>query len=94
MPWDNQPHQGESWSSDTMAVTAHVRIPPVTIHLDERTPIPTAHRLTELVQALSGCTVEQAELAVADPTPETPVTADDALEVVARALVQLRPRPS
>ena len=77
-----------------MAVTAIVRTPIVTIELDERTPIPAAHRLPELVQALTGCTVVGAELAVSDPTPEGPLAAEDALEVLATALVRLRPRPS
>ena len=77
-----------------MAVTAIVRTPSVTIELDDRTPTPTAHRLSELVQALTGCSVEGAELAVSDPTPDGPVAADDALDVLAAALVRLRPRPN
>jgi hypothetical protein len=83
---------GENWSSESMAVTAIVRTPDVTIELDDRTPIPTAHRLSELVQVLSGCSVERAELAVSDPTPEGPIPAEDALDVVATALVRLRAR--
>lgn len=75
-----------------MAATAIVRTPNVTIELDERTPTPTAHRLPELVQALTGCSVEGAELAVSDPTPDGPVAADDALDVLATALVRLRAR--
>ena len=75
-----------------MAVTAIVRTPNVTIELDDRAPIPAAHRLTELVQVLTGCTVEGAELAVSDPTPDGPMPADDALDVLATALVRLRPR--
>ena len=33
---------------------------------------PTGHRLTELLQALTGCSVESAELAISDPTPSGP----------------------
>lgn len=53
---------------------------------------PAAHRLPELVQALSGCSIERAELAVSDPIPDGPVSPEDALSTTARALVQLRSR--
>jgi len=74
-----------------MAVTAIVRTPTVTIRLDDD-PVPAAHRLSELVQALTGCGVERAELAVGDPTPIGPISADAALDAVATAIVRLRPR--
>src|SRR3546814_2006436 len=67
MPWVTNQAPGRSWSSNTMAVTAKTRTNPsttVTIELDERTPVPTAHRLSELVQALAGCSIERAELAL------------------------------
>lgn len=75
-----------------MTATVIDRTPIVTIELDERTPAPAAHRLSELVQALTGCTLEGAELAVSDPTPEGPVPPDRALDVLAAALVRLRGR--
>ena len=53
---------------------------------------PTGHRLTELLQALTGCSVESAELAISDPTPSGPATPDDALSAVARGMVALRSR--
>jgi hypothetical protein len=53
---------------------------------------PTGHRLAELVQALTGCSVERAELAVGDPTPTGPTSSDDALRTMAHALVRLRTR--
>src|SRR6476619_2593926 len=43
----------------------------VVIDLDDP---PTGHRLAELVQLLSGCTAERAELAVSDPTPSGPAS--------------------
>lgn len=52
----------------------------------------TGHRLAELVQALTGCSAERAELAISDPTPDGPASSDEALEAMARALVRLRPR--
>ncbi len=72
-----------------MAATAINRNPHVTIHLDDPDP-PAAHRLTELVRALAGCSVGDAELAVGDPVPEGPITSDDALAVLATAMVRLR----
>ena len=51
---------------------------------------PTGHRLAELLQALTGCSVESAELAISDPTPSGPASPDDALTQVARAMVALR----
>jgi len=53
---------------------------------------PTGHRLTELLQALTGCSVETAELAISDPTPAGPASPDDALAAVARAMVAVRSR--
>lgn len=50
------------------------------------------HRLAELVQAITGCSAERAELAISDPTPAGPTSSDDALEAMARALVRLRRR--
>ena len=47
----------------------------VIIDLDDP---PTGHRLTELLQALTGCSVESAELAISDPTPAGPASPDDA----------------
>ena len=74
-----------------MAVTEIVRTPTVTIDPDdEPTVMNSAHRLSELVQALTGCSVEGAELAVGDPMPGGPMRPDDALDVVATALVRLR----
>jgi hypothetical protein len=51
---------------------------------------PTGHRLTELLQALTGCSVESAELAISDPTPSGPASPDEALSRMARAMVALR----
>ena len=51
---------------------------------------PTGHRLTELLQALTGCSVESAELAISDPTPAGPASPDEAVDAVARAMVVLR----
>lgn len=66
----------------------------LTIDLTELSSRPTGHRLTELVQALTGCSIERAELAVSDPTPSGPVSDDHALRTMARALVRLRsPQP-
>jgi hypothetical protein len=59
----------------------------VIIDLDDP---PTGHRLTELLQALTGCSVECAELAISDPTPAGPTTPEDALTSVARAMVALK----
>jgi hypothetical protein len=61
------------------------------INLNDPSELPTGHRLADLVQALTGCSAERAELAISDPTPG-PASSDDALEAMARALVRLRPR--
>jgi hypothetical protein len=61
----------------------------VTIDLDDP---PTGHRLAELVQVLTGCSIERAELAVSDPTPAGPTSPGGALDTMARALVELRRR--
>ena len=82
-------HQGENWSRYTMAVST---IDPTTVVIDLDDP-PTGHRLAELVQLLSGCTAERAELAVSDPTPSGPASNEDALDTLATALVRLRPKP-
>lgn len=65
---------------------------PRDLHIDLTTPTqpPTGHRLAELVQALTGCSVERAELALSDPTPSGPASNDEALCTMAQALVRLR----
>lgn len=63
--------------------------PRIIIDLDDP---PTGHRLAELVQALTGCSIERAELAVCDPTPTGPASNEDALDAMAQALVRLRVR--
>ena len=60
----------------------------VIIDLDDP---PTGHRLTELLQALTGCSVERAELALCDPAPG-PTSPEDALTSMARAMVVLKAR--
>ncbi|MEO7430320.1 MAG: hypothetical protein ABIY48_13160, partial [Acidimicrobiales bacterium] len=59
----------------------------LTIDLTDVADAPNGHRLTELVQALTGCSVERAELAVSDPTPTGPATTDQALRTMAQAIV-------
>jgi len=71
-----------------MAISEIVRSD-VILDLDDP---PTGHRLTELLQALTGCSVESAELAISDPTPSGPASPDDALSAVARGMVALRSR--
>ncbi len=73
-----------------MAVTDFLPTPQVIIDLDNP---PTGHRLAELLQALTGCSVERAELAISDPTPEGPADPALALDTMARAMVALRSRP-
>ena len=63
----------------------------LTIDLTDLSKLPTGHRLTELVQALTGCSIERAELAVSDPTPG-PASSDQALRTMAQAIVRLRTR--
>jgi len=60
------------------------------IDLTTPTELPAGHRLAELVQVLTGCSVERAELAVSDPTPFGPASDEHALRTMARALVRLR----
>jgi hypothetical protein len=72
-----------------MAVTQYVPTAPVIIDLDDP---PTGHRLTELLQALTGCSVERAELAMSDPTPSGPASPEEALTSMARAMVALKVR--
>jgi len=66
--------------------------PDVIIDLTEDSELPAGHRLAELVQALTGCSAERAELAVSDPTPTGPASSEDALRTMARALVRLKVR--
>jgi hypothetical protein len=61
----------------------------VIIDLDDP---PTGHRLAELLQALTGCSAENAELAISDPTPVGPASPDEALTSVARGMVALKSR--
>lgn len=75
-----------------MAHSTPTSTPDLIIDLTSSPEPPTGHRLAELVQALTGCTVERAELAVSDPTPSGPATPDEALQTMARALVRLRSR--
>jgi hypothetical protein len=72
-----------------MAVTEIVHKDQVIIDLDDP---PTGHRLAELLQALTGCSVERAELAISDPTPAGPASPEEALTSMARAMVALRSR--
>ena len=72
-----------------MAVTEIVPTTTVIIDLDDP---PTGHRLTELLQALTGCSVERAELAISDPTPAGPASSEEALTSMARAMVALKSR--
>ena len=72
-----------------MAITEIV--PPTTVIIDLDDP-PTGHRLAELLQALTGCSVERAELAISDPTPAGPASPEEALTSMARAMVALKSR--
>jgi len=74
-----------------MTVSEIVPATPVIIDLDDP---PTGHRLTELLQALTGCSIERAELAISDPTPAGPAAPTAALDTMARAMVAVRPAPS
>ena len=67
------------------------QIVPTDVIIDLDDP-PTGHRLAELLQALTGCSVENAELAIGDPTPAGPASPDDALTSVARGIVALKSR--
>lgn len=60
------------------------------IDLTTPTQPPIGHRLADLVQVLTGCSAERAELAVSDPTPSGPASNEHALRTMARALVRLR----
>jgi hypothetical protein len=71
-----------------MAISEIVR-DDVILDLDDP---PTGHRLTELLQALTGCSVENAELAISDPTPAGPASPEEALAAVARGMVALKRR--
>jgi hypothetical protein len=72
-----------------MAVTQIVPTAPVIIDLDDP---PTGHRLSELLQALTGCSIERAEMAISDPTPSGPASPEEALNSMARAMVALKSR--
>jgi hypothetical protein len=81
----------------TSPTTTRTSTPPalpedLVIDLTSTSELPTGHRLAELVQALTGCSVERAELAVSDPTPVGPTSSEDALRTMAEALVRLKPR--
>src|SRR6188472_2160333 len=81
-----QPAARARLEHDPMAIRQMVSTD-VVIDLDDP---PTGHRLTELLQALTGCSVESAELAISDPTPAGPASPDDALTSVARGMVAVR----
>lgn len=74
-----------------MTVPKIVGTEPLIVDLDDP---PTGHRLTELLQALTGCSVERAELAISDPTPTGPALPEEALTSMARAMVALKTRPA
>ena len=84
----NMKRPGRDWSRTPMTISEIVRSD-VILDLDDP---PTGHRLTELLQALTGCSVESAELAISDPTPSGPASPDEALSAMARAMVALRSR--
>lgn len=63
-----------------------------TIDLTEPLMPHTGHRLTELLQALTGCSPERAELAISDPVPAGPADPENALTTMATAMVRLRAR--
>ena len=84
---NNQPAARARLELQPMAVTQIVPTTTVIIDLDDP---PTGHRLTELLQALTGCSVERAELAISDPTPAGPASPDEALTSMARAMVALK----
>ena len=65
------------------------QIVPTDVIIDLDDP-PTGHRLTELLQALTGCSVGNAELAIGDPTPVGPAAPEDALTSLARGIVALK----
>lgn len=74
-----------------MALNSPTEPPPdLIIDLTSDPEPPAGHRLAELVQALTGCSVERAELAVSDPTPTGPASSEDALRTMAHALVRLK----
>ena len=54
--------------------------------------VPETTVITELLQALTGCSVERAELAISDPTPAGPASSEEALTSMARAMVALKSR--
>ena len=64
-------------------------VPATHLILDLDDP-PTGHRLTELLQALTGCSIERAELAISDPTPAGPADPSAALDTMAKAMVSLK----
>lgn len=66
--------------------------PTSTLDLTEASMPTTGHRLSELLQALTGCSAERAELALSDPIPAGPADPDRALTTMATAMVRLRSR--
>jgi len=82
---------GRDWTL-RMATTPTNQPANHTIDLTEPMITAPAHRLAELVQALTGCSVERAEMAVSDPIPVGPASVDHALTTMAQALVRLRIR--
>jgi hypothetical protein len=74
-----------------MAIPSPTTRPPdIVIDLTSPSDLPAGHRLAELVQALTGCSAERAELAVSDPTPAGPASDEDALLTMAQALCRIR----
>lgn len=84
--------QGRDWTDAAMALTTPTNHSDLIIDLSLAPTLPAGHRLTELVQALTGCSIERAELAVSDPVPAGPLSTEEALRTMARALVRLRSR--
>ena len=82
---------GRDWTL-RMATTPTNQPANHTIDLTEPMITAPAHRLAELVQALTGCSAERAELAVGDPMPSGAAEPDDALTTMALAMVRLRSR--
>lgn len=77
-----------------MATNPHLAAAEPTITLDlTESPMPTTgHRLDELLQALTGCSAERAELALSDAIPVGPADPERALTTMATAMVRLRSR--
>ncbi len=74
-----------------MAIPSPTETPSdIVIDLTAAPDLPSGHRLAELVQALTGCSAERAEMAVGDPTPVGPTSSDEALAKTAEALCRIR----